>query len=245
MLYVSTSPSRYPPLKNLDINRILHPAQLLSSPEDSANLPEPRILILVVSPDASNSYIPIMNSIFSAQKLVSSVLFLLFSIFPTFIQKITIDVCKIFGPDSVFLQQAAYLTGGSYIYLEHREALLQYLIVRSLPELVSTQLTHVFQMSFLPTPSIRKIITVPTEDKTDFRAACFCHKHIVDVGYVCSVCLSSLVHLTTLPEHLGSFFSSSLLPACACLFDMPVSSPAHLFHRHSLKRETDAARSSL
>jgi len=138
------------------INRLLRPAQQISSPEDSPNLPDPRILILSVSPDASNSYIPVMNSIFSAQKL-----------------KITIDVCKIFGPDSVFLQQAAYLTGGSYIYLEHREALLQYLI-----------------MSFLPTPSIRKIVTVPTEDKTDFRAACFCHKHIVDVGYVCSVCLS-------------------------------------------------------
>ncbi|KAF7321708.1 ATP-dependent DNA helicase [Mycena kentingensis (nom. inval.)] len=33
-------------------------------------LPDPRILILSVSPDLSTSYIPIMNSIFSAQKLV-------------------------------------------------------------------------------------------------------------------------------------------------------------------------------
>lgn len=64
--------------------------------------------------------------------------------FPTSTQKITIDVCKIFGPDSVFLQQAAYLTGGSYIYLEHREALLQYLIVCSLPEVNLAQLTKVF-----------------------------------------------------------------------------------------------------
>ena len=121
-------------LTNLDINRLLHPAQTLSSPEDSANLPEPRILILSVSPDASNSYIPIMNSIFSAQKLVSFALFPPLLPHPTFTQKITLDVCKIFGPDSVFLQQAAYLTGGSYIYLEHREALLQYLIVRVLPQ---------------------------------------------------------------------------------------------------------------
>ena len=120
-------------LTNLDINRLVHPAQSLSSPEDSANLPDPRILILTVSPDASNSYIPVMNSIFSAQKLVSTT-----HTHPSpqprlSTQKITIDVCKIFGPDSVFLQQAAYLTGGSYIYLEHREALLQYLIVRSIP----------------------------------------------------------------------------------------------------------------
>lgn len=32
----------------------------------------------------------------------------------------------------MFLQQAAHLTGGSYIYLERRDALLQYLMVCSL-----------------------------------------------------------------------------------------------------------------
>ena len=41
----------------------------------------------------------------------------------------TIDVCKVYGPDTVFLQQAAHLTNGSYIYLERRDALLQNLIV--------------------------------------------------------------------------------------------------------------------
>jgi transcription initiation factor TFIIH subunit 3 len=54
-------------------------------------------------------------------------------------QKVTIDVCKVYGPDTVFLQQAAHLTNGSYIYLERRDALLQYLIVISfcrLPYLV-------------------------------------------------------------------------------------------------------------
>jgi len=60
-------------LTNPDINRLVHPTQSLSSPEDSTNLPDPRILILSVSPDASNSYIPVMNSIFSAQKLVSAI----------------------------------------------------------------------------------------------------------------------------------------------------------------------------
>jgi len=86
---------------------------------------------------------------------------------------VTIDVCQIYGPDTVFLQQAAHLTGGSYIYLERRDALLQYLI-----------------MAFLPPPSIRKTLSVPTQDKVDFRAACFCHKNIIDIGFVCSVCLS-------------------------------------------------------
>jgi transcription initiation factor TFIIH subunit 3 len=71
-----------------------------------------------------------MNSIFSAQKLVgfgnTSCCWMVTKLA---LQKVTIDVCKIFGPDTVFLQQAAHLTGGSYIYLERRDALLQYLIV--------------------------------------------------------------------------------------------------------------------
>jgi len=123
---------------------------------NATKAPDPRILIISVSPDLSASYIPLMNSIFSAQKL-----------------KVAIDVCKLYGPDTVFLQQAAHLTGGSYLYLEHKEALLQYLI-----------------MTFLPPPRLRRFIATPTQDKVDFRAACFCHKDIVDVGFVCSVCLS-------------------------------------------------------
>ncbi|KZT70986.1 transcription factor Tfb4 [Daedalea quercina L-15889] len=117
---------------------------------------DPRILILSVSPDQSLSYIPIMNSIFSAQKL-----------------RVTIDVCKVYGSESVFLQQAAHLTGGSYLHIDRADALLQYLT-----------------MSFLPPPGIRQLLSVPTQDKIDFRAACFCHKRIVDIGFVCSVCLS-------------------------------------------------------
>ncbi|KAH7888520.1 TFIIH subunit Tfb4/p34 [Phlebopus sp. FC_14] len=142
------------------INRITHPSTTAANiAEDPAVLPDPRILILSVSADLSSSYIPIMNSIFSAQKL-----------------KVTIDVCKIYGPDTVFLQQAAHLTNGSYIYLERRDALLQCLI-----------------MSFLSPPSVRKVLAVPRQDKIDFRAACFCHKNIVDIGFVCSVCLSKLL----------------------------------------------------
>ncbi|KAK2464250.1 hypothetical protein APHAL10511_003707 [Amanita phalloides] len=142
------------------INRITLPPAPLPGKKvgslDSLVMPDPRILVLSVSPHHATSYIPIMNSIFSAQKL-----------------KVTIDVCQMYGPETVFLQQAAHLTGGSYIHLERRDALLQYLI-----------------MTFLSPPSMRKILSVPTQDKIDFRAACFCHKTIVDIGFVCSVCLS-------------------------------------------------------
>ncbi|EKM54491.1 uncharacterized protein PHACADRAFT_258371 [Phanerochaete carnosa HHB-10118-sp] len=139
------------------INRVTNGSTSSTSRNDDlATLPDPRILVISVSPDQSSSYIPVMNLIFSAQKL-----------------KVTIDVCKIFGGESVFLQQAAHLTGGSYIDIDRPDAILQYLM-----------------MSFLPPPGLRQLISVPTQDKIDFRAACFCHKNIVDIGFVCSVCLS-------------------------------------------------------
>lgn len=196
MLYASSDPQNqsqpidsnaYQPFKLLDstvVSRISHELDHLSQEDSEApsalvgaltkalcyinrisigsssttlnHVVDPRILILSVSPDLSTSYIPIMNSIFSAQKL-----------------KVTIDACQVFGPDTVFLQQAAHLTGGAYLFLERRDALLQYLI-----------------MTFLPPSSIRKVLAIPTQDRIDFRAACFCHKNIIDIGFVCSVCLS-------------------------------------------------------
>ena len=58
----------------LVINRLAHPPSGSVSDEKMASA-DPRILILSVSPDLSASYIPVMNSIFSAQKLVRAVEF--------------------------------------------------------------------------------------------------------------------------------------------------------------------------
>lgn len=138
------------------INRLNQSTPEKTSAATTVKVTDSRILIVSVSPDLSSAYIPLMNAIFSAQKL-----------------KVPIDVCKLFGPDTVFLQQAAHLTGGSYMYLEQKDALLQYLI-----------------MTFLPPLKLRQFIATPTQDRVDFRAACFCHKKIVDIGFVCSVCLS-------------------------------------------------------
>ena len=56
----------------LDINRLVNPSTASANTDAPPVVPlEPRILILSVSPDVSTSYIPLMNSIFSAQKLVS------------------------------------------------------------------------------------------------------------------------------------------------------------------------------
>lgn len=86
---------------------------------------------------------------------------------------IPIDVCKISTENAVFLQQAAHLTDGIYYQIEKPRAILQYLT-----------------MIFLPGLAARKFLNLPKHLEVDFRAACFCHREIIDVGYVCSVCLS-------------------------------------------------------
>lgn len=118
---------------------------------------KPRILITSVSPDSAYQYIPLMNCIFSAQKA-----------------SIPIDVCKLYGEETAFLQQASNITGGVYVRVEDPQALLEYLMMAFLPDIYS-----------------RNYVNLPTQDGVDFRAACFCHKKIVDIGFVCSVCLSS------------------------------------------------------
>jgi transcription initiation factor TFIIH subunit 3 len=148
-----------------DVNRISLPPPSNSSTSlntrDSTVLPDPRILILSVSPDLSTSYIPIMNSIFSAQKLVRLMLIILATLLP-FPKKVTIDACQVYGPDAVFLQQAAHLTGGSYLFLERRDALLQYLIVCIYR---SFRLSHSAQpnrcLSYRPPRSAKSLLCQP------------------------------------------------------------------------------------
>ncbi|KAH8814694.1 transcription factor Tfb4 [Flagelloscypha sp. PMI_526] len=147
------------------INRITAPPPSASIENKPAQnqFPDPRILILSISPDLSTSYVSIMNAIFAAQKL-----------------KVTIDVFQMHGSDNVFLQQAAHLTGGAYISI----------LASSEQEGKPPTLLQYLMMAALPPPSVRTTLSVPSLDSIDLRAACFCHKDIVDIGFVCSVCLS-------------------------------------------------------
>ncbi|KAI9146336.1 TFIIH subunit Tfb4/p34 [Paraphysoderma sedebokerense] len=86
---------------------------------------------------------------------------------------IPIDVCNLGKLDTIFLQQAAHLTDGVYLKIPRIEGLLEYLM-----------------FAFLPDRYTRQFLCLPTLDQVDFRAACFCHKKIIDIGYVCSICLS-------------------------------------------------------
>ena len=88
-------------------------------------------------------------------------------------QGIQVDVCKLLGDETVFLRQACHLTGGHYYHVPRLDGLLQVLMT-----------------TFLPSRSIQASLMFPALDDVDFRAACFCHRRNVDIGYVCSVCLS-------------------------------------------------------
>ncbi|KAK2168671.1 hypothetical protein LSH36_15g15019 [Paralvinella palmiformis] len=70
-------------------------------------------------------------------------------------------------------KHACDITGGIYLKLPQLSGLLQYLL-----------------WVFLPDPKTRNDLTLPPKVKVDYRAACFCHRNLVDIGYVCSVCLS-------------------------------------------------------
>ncbi|KAJ2860144.1 RNA polymerase II transcription factor B subunit 4 [Coemansia aciculifera] len=117
-----------------------------------------RILVLSAADDSPREYISLMNTIFAAQRM-----------------SVLIDICKVFGSDSVFLQQAAEITGGNYLKVDTAggESMLQTLMFTCLADHYT-----------------REVLVAPTNETIDFRATCFCHKRVVDIGYVCSVCLS-------------------------------------------------------
>jgi transcription initiation factor TFIIH subunit 3 len=171
------------------INRVCHAGNIDSgatvlrpgetSRADTASMTA-RILVVSVSGDLANQYVSVMNSIFAAQR-----------------QRVPIDICKISG-DTVFLQQASDSTNGIYVHVQHPVSLLQYLLVCILPfhtHLMREKIYFAYflykKSSFISDPSTRRHLIPPSQINVDFRAACFCHKKVVDVGFVCSICLSS------------------------------------------------------
>ncbi|XP_028835317.1 general transcription factor IIH subunit 3 isoform X2 [Denticeps clupeoides] len=87
-------------------------------------------------------------------------------------QNVLIDAC-VLDSDSGLLQQACDITGGLYLKIPQRLALTQYLM-----------------WVFLPDVDQRSQLVLPPPVHVDYRAACFCHRTLIEIGYVCSVCLS-------------------------------------------------------
>ncbi|XP_074656524.1 general transcription factor IIH subunit 3-like [Tubulanus polymorphus] len=88
-------------------------------------------------------------------------------------QNILIDACILADSASGLLQQAADITGAIYLQIPQLSALLQYML-----------------WAFLPDADARAMFALPPRKQVDYRAACFCHRNLIDIGYVCSVCLS-------------------------------------------------------
>ncbi|KAL8731161.1 MAG: hypothetical protein Q9166_003568 [cf. Caloplaca sp. 2 TL-2023] len=95
--------------------------------------------------------------------------------------QIPISVAKLSG-DAAFLEQASDSTRGAYINIAHPRGLLQYLM-----------------MAFLPDASVSGMLRPMGEGGVDFRAACFCHRRVVEMVFcappsdaICPTCGTKL-----------------------------------------------------
>ncbi|XP_054798689.1 general transcription and DNA repair factor IIH subunit TFB4 isoform X1 [Prosopis cineraria] len=105
---------------------------------------------------------------------------------------VPIDSCYIGSNNSAFLQQASYITGGIYHRPPQLDGLFQYL-----------------SMVFATDLHSRAFLRLPKSVGVDFRASCFCHKQTIDMGYVCSVCLSIFCEHHQKCSTCGSVFGQS------------------------------------
>ncbi|KAF2401489.1 transcription factor Tfb4 [Trichodelitschia bisporula] len=125
-----------------------------------------RILVLSASSDLSAQYSNIMSSMFTAQRL-----------------GVAIDVLTLAGK-MVFLQQAADATNGVHMALPESEP------GGKGPSPRSAALLQFLMMAYLPDATARKALVSPGAGEVDFRTECFCHQRVVDMGFVCAICLS-------------------------------------------------------
>ncbi|KAK3152047.1 hypothetical protein QOZ80_2BG0153600 [Eleusine coracana subsp. coracana] len=112
------------------------------------------------------------------------------SIFSAQRSSVPIDSCIVGTQDSAFLQQASYITGGVYLKPQELNGLFQYLAIVFATDLHS-----------------RTFLRLPKTLGVDFRASCFCHKKTIDMGFVCSVCLSIFCKNQKKCSTCGSEFS--------------------------------------
>ncbi|XP_038619785.1 general transcription factor IIH subunit 3 isoform X2 [Tachyglossus aculeatus] len=109
-------------------------------------------------------------------------------------QNILIDAC-VLDSDSGLLQQACDITGGIYLKVPQMPSLLQYLL-----------------WVFLPDQDQRSQLILPPPIHVDYRAACFCHRNLIEIGYVCSVCLSIFCNFSPICTTCETAFKISLPP---------------------------------
>lgn len=78
---------------------------------------------------------------------------------------------------NVLLKQSASITSGYYFN------------IKSISEVIPILLNFPAELS----SSAQSILNCPKQEVVDFRGSCFCHGKVVNLGYVCSVCLSGKI----------------------------------------------------
>lgn len=146
-------------------------AGMLLSTTDNNDVDIPangRVLTIVAGLDSPEHYVPMMNCMFSAQRI-----------------KVPIDSCVISPKDSTYLQQAAHLTDGVYMRVERDSD------NETEKSEVSDTFLQTLQTVFLTDKQSRDFVAMPTPESVDFRASCMKTRKIIEDGYTCSVCLST------------------------------------------------------
>lgn len=140
-----------------------------------------RILVVSVSDSSPSQYIPTMNAVFAASHA-----------------GIPIDILSLHG-SATFLQQASYITRGTFLEATSPQGLLTYLMFGFASSIdtrhtVTTTTTGAGQAGTRgavdgSATGLEQLVS-PSTANVDFRAACFCHRKVIDTGFVCSICLS-------------------------------------------------------
>ncbi len=165
-----------------------------------------RILVISVSDSSPAQYIPTMNAVFAAAHA-----------------GVAIDVLALRGAPT-FLQQATYITRGTFLAADGSSP-----SSASAPASAAAgaagggghggpQGLLAYLMLGFSAASSREVagaMVAPSADAVDFRAACFCHRRMVDTGFVCSICLSIFCEVPGAPDLAGAGPTSP--PTTECL----------------------------
>lgn len=89
-------------------------------------------------------------------------------------ESVSIDAYNIGRTESAFLQKAAHITGGTYRKPRSIDSLLQHMLVTSTLDRYA-----------------RDFMQHSRGHVLDLRVSCLCHRRNVDLGFVCSTCLST------------------------------------------------------
>ncbi|KAK6460133.1 TFIIH subunit Tfb4/p34 [Scheffersomyces coipomensis] len=153
---------------------------------NSVNSMKSRILIISASDEDDVKYIPIMNSIFAAQKM-----------------KLSIDIVKLGYQDSSYLQQASDATNGIYLHIIDPKGIIQFLTTAFFIE------PSIREYIILPTNSnvnyrASCFITGKSVDLGYVCSVCLCIMSVIPENKSCPACRSQfdpkiLAQLTQTP----------------------------------------------